>query len=379
MNILHVTTKLGNDGPGKGLKALVKYSISNSHKIFIHSLCPITYDECFTSKKDLIPISEYNLSFYNFVQAYVEVRNIIKTNRVDLVHTHLSRADWIGRIAAYHEKVPSVSSIRNVHSSMYRDLYPYGLHMVAELLDDITVKYSSGLIALSSEIFNSLTIKYPFVDNYEILNSVDINMADKYLDHTSTIRKELNVDKSTILFGTCANFNLQKNYSFYLEAINNIRSFLKNVKFVWLGDGPLLNDIRYKINEYKLEDIIILTGNVRNPFPYLKQMNLFVLPSRYEGLPRAMMEAMCFGIPCIGTNVSGINDLIIENETGWLVPSNDPLLLGQTIIEAIESQNKWAKYGINARKLILDKFSAKKSAEAHIALYSNIIKAFNSR
>lgn len=94
----------------------------------------------------------------------------------------------------------------------------------------------------------------------------------------------------------------------------------KNVKWWIIGDGPAMQEVRDTIKQLKVEDYIILTGMKSNPYPYIEKADLYVQPSRFEGYPMTILEALVLGQPVISTDNNGAREIIKEGITGILSP-----------------------------------------------------------
>ena len=114
------------------------------------------------------------------------------------------------------------------------------------------------------------------------------------------------------------------------KAIDRLLSICKRLKnkgydFYWyiIGGGRLYDKIKLQIIDMRLEDSVILTGELDNPMPLLKQCDVFALLSKYEGMPVTIHEAMILGVPVIATNVGGVSEQIEDGINGLLVENND--------------------------------------------------------
>ena len=132
-----------------------------------------------------------------------------------------------------------------------------------------------------------------------IPNSID-TYRFKYSENSRTeIRKKYNISPSTVLIGHIGRFNIQKNHMFLLDFFEQVVEKNNNIKLMLVGDGELKTSIQRSIKEKKLEDKVVLTGVVNNTWKYYSAFDIFVLPSLFEGLPVAGVEAQCSGTYCL--------------------------------------------------------------------------------
>lgn len=115
----------------------------------------------------------------------------------------------------------------------------------------------------------------------------------------------------------------QKNFPLLIKAAKILHEKYSNIQFLIYGDGPLKAELQSMIDEYGLNEIVVLKGRTDNSIEALNSADIFVLSSNYEGMPNALLEAMAIGLPCISTNCpTGPSDIIIPGENGKLIEVN---------------------------------------------------------
>jgi glycosyltransferase involved in cell wall biosynthesis len=134
------------------------------------------------------------------------------------------------------------------------------------------------------------------------------------------------------------------------KAIDRLLSICKRLKnkgydFYWyiIGGGRLYDKIKLQIIDMRLEDSVILTGELDNPMPLLKQCDVFALLSKYEGMPVTIHEAMILGVPVIATNVGGVSEQIEDGINGLLVENNDEAIFNG-LKEILDSPSKLSRF-----------------------------------
>lgn len=132
-------------------------------------------------------------------------------------------------------------------------------------------------------------------------------------------------------------FSRQKDFSTLLQAFHRVRES-SEAKLVILGEGELLEQLRRQVGELGLEADVYLPGFVVNPYKFMVAADLFVLSSRYEGLPNALIEAVFLGIPCVSTSCkSGPREVLLDGEGGYLVPVGDSAAMAQSILRVLQN------------------------------------------
>lgn len=139
-----------------------------------------------------------------------------------------------------------------------------------------------------------------------------------------------------------------------------------------VGDGPERAPLALLAEQLGLKEHINFTGFVKEVAQYFHLAHFFVLPSRSEGLPNALLEAMACGLPAVATHVGGIPKVVIDGETGLLVPPDDEEALADAIKRLLDSPSLCRKMGKAARRHIEAHYSIESVTDQHIALYQKV-------
>lgn len=132
-----------------------------------------------------------------------------------------------------------------------------------------------------------------------LYNGVDLSVYRYDDKKRNQIRQEFNIDKGTILIGHIGRFTEQKNHMFLLEVFKKLHKTDANTKLLLVGEGNLEEKIRSKAKELEIEDLIIFAGKRLDIPDILSAMDVFVMPSLYEGMPNTVIEAQATGLPCV--------------------------------------------------------------------------------
>lgn len=145
----------------------------------------------------------------------------------------------------------------------------------------------------------------------------------------------------------------QKNQMMLIDAWRMIADDYPDYHLIIYGEGPERTLLEARIKELKIEDKVRLPGEIKNIYEEMSKAQLFVLTSNYEGMPNALIEAMCIGLPCIATDVSGVRDLIADGENGIIVECNNKNELAKKISFLIEDEN--IRLSIGRKAVLLNK------------------------
>ena len=171
------------------------------------------------------------------------------------------------------------------------------------------------------------------------------------------IRRSFDIQKDEIVLGIIANFRKQKNYPFLLKAFAILSEKYGKLKLLCVGGGKYLEHSKLIATEQNLEKKIVFTGYSEYVVKYLSAVDIFVLPSLWEGLPNALLQAMSMEIPVVASSVGGCSEIVHHMENGMLFLPNDIDKFTEHIETLIHDKNLACKLGHNARKTVEEEFS----------------------
>ncbi|MCK4825937.1 glycosyltransferase, partial [bacterium] len=209
-----------------------------------------------------------------------------------------------------------------------------------------------------------------------IYNGVDINRFQ--IDNSDSLKENMNefgLKKEDIVIGSAARFDPVKNIDALVRAFARLpKSILEKCKMLLLGDGPELPFVRNTAKDLGVKEKVIFPG-MRSDIPKcLSLVDIYVQPSKFEGVPNAVLEAMAAGLPVIATNVGGVPEIVEDGRTGILVEVDDETTLAQSIDLLIEDSGKRRKMGLFGRKRVVFRFSIQKMVSEYEKLYEQIMQ-----
>jgi glycosyltransferase involved in cell wall biosynthesis len=167
------------------------------------------------------------------------------------------------------------------------------------------------------------------------------------------------------IVGTVARLVEQKGLDTLVDAVPLVLARHPGVRFVVVGDGPLRADLERRAAGLPVE----LLGDRDDVPAQLARFDVFALPSRFEGLCLAVIEAQAAGVPVVATPVGGIVETVVPDETGTLVPVDDPRALAAAVSAALEERDRVAALAAEARRRVRERFSVDAMVERTLALY----------
>ncbi len=202
---------------------------------------------------------------------------------------------------------------------------------------------------------------------YSVSNGVSVPATKK----REQLRSSWGIPDGVIILGAVGRIEKEKNPHFVITLMKQLPD---HVHFVWLGDGREMESFRTAMQNEELESRIHLAGWTPGASAYLSGFDVFVLPSFYEGLSLALLESMAIGLPSVASDIYGMDDAIIDQETGYLCKLNDESDWVPTLVKLINSPELRAKIGEAARLRHQRLFSLKAMAERTVAVYEDVIR-----
>ncbi|NJN56913.1 MAG: glycosyltransferase [Leptolyngbyaceae cyanobacterium SL_5_9] len=172
---------------------------------------------------------------------------------------------------------------------------------------------------------------------------------------------------------TVARLSEQKGHSYLLEAIAHLPSALrKSWCFVWAGDGELRETLQLQANQQGVDQDIVFLGQTPDVSEWLSLAAAFVLPSLYEGLPLALMEAMAAGLPCLATDIDGNRELLHQGENGWLCKPRDAKALAEMLEQFLPAEEERSRLGKQAQADYWQHWTFERTWQQYEALYQRL-------
>ncbi len=166
-----------------------------------------------------------------------------------------------------------------------------------------------------------------------------------------------------VTIGTTAHLSKEKGFQYLIEAASLIRDVRGKMRFIIVGDGDCMQDLKKLVQQRGLEECFQFTGFQNEPIKYLESFDIFALPSLSEGLSSAILTAMATSLPVIATDVGGIPELVQHGANGLLVPPADAISLAQAIQQLAEDPDECIRMGERGRHQIEEKFTLERKIQ----------------
>lgn len=217
-----------------------------------------------------------------------------------------------------------------------------------------------GIIAVSQGVKDMLCSSYGNIEDkiYVLENYVD---AEQIITKANQpISNGLVQPDNKLILCTCGRFSEEKGFDLAVKSASILKK--KDIGFVWyfIGDGVLRKSLEKQISEYSLDENIIITGYVDNPFPYIKMCDIYIQPSYHESYGRTIKEAIILGKPIVSTDTVGAHTLLDNTEFGEIVDiSAEALAQGIMTVVEKQKQGKYDRYDIKENELEKSEYISK--------------------
>jgi glycosyltransferase involved in cell wall biosynthesis len=290
---------------------------------------------------------------------------IIERERPDVVHAVMYQAIQLARMAKPLTSVPFklVSSPRVNYRS--RSLWT--------LLVDRWLKERDDLLIAECEASRRFLLQklgYKPSKVITIRNGVDLAGWPASKIDRQKKRMELRLSGADVLIGAVGRLDRQKGFGTLIEAMARLKG--TDARCVILGDGPEHDRLHALIRKHELERTVWLLGEKDEIPSWLSAFDLYCLPSLWEGLPNALLEAMALGLPVVASNVDGVPEAVADGKDGLLVPPSKPAALAKALASLVSDAGKRASLGAAAKATVNEKFTLRRMIEEYERAYAGL-------
>jgi L-malate glycosyltransferase len=259
----------------------------------------------------------------------VALRRLLVQGHYDIVHFHLPYAAALGQLVVASLPPSGRPGVVYTEHSLWDRA-----HLVNRVVLRSSMRKDERIITVSQAAHDALPAKLQ-ARATTIVHGVDLSSSDSLLgrqaDVRARVRSELAVDDEEFLFMTVANLRPEKGYDVLLQAARIMADWDLPIHIAAVGRGPMDSELRARHLELGLSGRFQFLGQRDDVLRLLAGADAFVLASRHEGLPVALMEATSVGLPIVASRVGGIPQVLEDEADAVLVPPGDPLLLARAM------------------------------------------------
>jgi glycosyltransferase involved in cell wall biosynthesis len=311
-----------------------------------------------------VPVFELNRRPGNDPRVVWEIYRLLRWERPDILHTHAWGTLLEGLVAGRLARVPVIA---------------HGEHGTLQLRPrQVRVqrwgwRHADQLLSVSSRLAERMSgdVGIP-LDRIRVLrNGVNLTRFSGF--RTASARTALGVsDDSVVVLGAAGRLVDVKDHTSFIDAVHALRTRGRNVLAVIAGDGPLRSELEARVGRLGLEGTMRILGHRSDMETVLAGLDIFVQPSKSEGMSNTILEAMAAGLPVVATRVGGADEMVTNGKTGVLVPPESVTHLTDVLDELVSREPRRHALGRAARARAQAEFSLEAMVERYQSLYCDL-------
>lgn len=300
-------------------------------------------------KKIQIDYARSPYSILKLIKSYFELKNIIKIEKYVCLHCHTPVASMISRLAAKKTDTKVIYTAHGFHfykgAPLINWILYYPIEKLLSYYTDVLITINKEDYQRAKKFFHAKKTKYiPGVGiDIEKIQSIQVDRNAK--------RKELGINEKDFFLLSVGELNRNKNHEIVIRALSKLRN--TNVKYAVCGQGELEKYLENVAVKLGVKDQLFLLGFRTDIIEIYKSADLFLFPSKREGLSVALMEAMACGLPCIVSKIRGNTDLIEDKKGGYIWKDvKNEMELVNCCNKLIQNRTKWENMGKENREKV---------------------------
>ncbi|KQC14459.1 MAG: hypothetical protein APR63_14250 [Desulfuromonas sp. SDB] len=371
IKICYIIPNLVYGGAERYIIEILKYFLLNKFPVELYLLIikPNSEKDLLQEIPRSIKIKTLNFKSFKFISSLLEINKaykFVKSNNIDIIHSNLNLADFISCLIK--KRCPHLKLISTEHNTNQFRIKTYKSDIISRYKDLYRLKYTDKVIAISKSVRNYLLDHTNYSpDKVDIIyHGVDIKKfnATKY-------KRIILSDNNIINVALIGRMVEQKGHLFLLNILSKLnKNIIEKYHFYFAGDGIFRSSIENKIRDYRLNNNITILGNINWIPRLIYNVDAVIMPSRWEGFGIVAIEAGACKKPVIASNIDGLREIVIHNQTGYLIdPTNEYKWI--SLFMNISKQQLF-KMGLQAYKRIIKHFSMDKMMNETFKIYQEI-------
>ena len=308
------------------------------------------------------------------VQARADLRRIFSTRKPDVVHTHSSKAGVLARSAAAAAGVPTI--VHTIHGMSFNRTQAAPVRWAYRLLERRAARHTHAFVTVADAMIDQAV--QAGLGKRERFTTIRSGLdTERYRPSTTRRRRhrqELGAGDDDVVVGTIARLFVNKGYEDILEAMPRMVSRDPRLRFVWIGDGKYRRRYERRLDSLGMRDRVRLLGLVSpdHVASCLGGFDVLLHASRWEGLPRAVVQGLLTEVPAVSYDNDGAPEVVIPGRTGVIVPYGDRVALANAVVELASDGERRHQLGKNGRCLCLNLYDWQGMVEQLETMYVNL-------
>jgi len=283
-------------------------------------------------------MNRYNVDVISDARAGLQLAKLIREHPFDLIHAHASKPGFLARIAALGTGIPVLYS---PHCFAFHDGAGRMTILIASFLERLAAFFTTRFVVVSDG-------ERELACQYRVGRQEQITVIQTGIDPApfrlpvdiSYLKASLGIPVSAPVIGSVGRLSTQKAPSDFVRVAEAVHRSKPEAHFVWIGDGPLEEEVRDLSTALQLDSAIHWLGQRSDVHQLLHVFDCLLLTSHWEGFPLVVLEAMAAGVPVAATDILGTRELIQHGVNGWLAPVRDAESLAAFVLDLLSNPSK---------------------------------------
>ena len=311
--------------------------------------------------REIAPLRDLSVLF--------QLIRLIRRERFTIVHTHTTKAGFLGRVAARLCGTPVV--VHTFHAFSFHDFMDARVRRTYMLLERLMRPLTDEFLAVAPRVARQ-AVEYRLARPGRVSVAPSaVELSDLPSEPDGSVRHEFGVASSAPLIGTVGRILYQKAPLDFVRMAALVAEHRPDARFIMVGDGPMTDEVRA---EAERSGVDLIMPGFRDDVPRITcALDVFVMPSLYEGLGRALTEALACGCPVVASAVNGVPDLVRPGETGLLAEPGDPEAVARCVLWLLDHPVEAKRMGRQGRAAVLELFKPEHMCAVLDETYSRLL------
>ena len=357
-------------GPAKGIFQFLDHIENSIFAFHLYAFrpngrLPIAFIK--EAQKNYIPVKFFDQVGKSYFSLIRQLIKEVQTEKISIIQTHGFKPTFLGFFARYFCNVKWICFMHGTTSENFKV-------KIYNLIDNIVQRYSDRTVIVSESQRDKIIGGHNHKRIRVLHNAVDIKQPMAITtNNRRPVRDILNLPPGTKLMVVIGRLSPEKGVDIFIEAFSILARKKPSVHAIIVGDGQERKKLEIQASKTKIADRIHFVGHSNTPGDYVIEADLVVVPSRSEGIPNVVLEAMAFAKPVVATSVGGIPEIIEDGMSGLLVPPLRPDMLAKAILEILDDFELYRKISIGAKKRVEHAFEVKERVKTLLAIYKEVL------
>ena len=297
---------------------------------------------------------------------FKNIHPFFKNNSFDIIHSFMFHSNILARCIAKIYKIPiNISAVHTIEKGAQ-------WHLLVDTITNHLVTNETVICKTAHDFMIQKTNIRP--DKITVINNAVDERRFNQRNDSELIKRLYNIPPGVKIIGTVSSLTKVKGHIHLIKAARDVIKEIPNAVFVIIGEGPYRELLMNNVRKYNLDKYFFFLGFITPIHPLLSILDCFVLPSLWEGVPIALLEAMAAKKAVIASKTGGINDILKDGVSGLMVPVGDEIALSNAIVKILKDPALSKMMGQNAHKSISEGYTFDEMVHKTTMLYSELLQ-----